>query len=291
MEALSIFQESIVAAAALAGFVGLAVGSFLNVVAHRLPIIMERRWHQDCAELGHCEAPTEEPAFSLMRPRSRCPHCGHRIGASENIPVLSWLMLRGRCKGCAGAISPRYPIVEALTGLLSIWVVLHFGPGQQALAALLFTWLMVPLVLIDLDTFMLPDDLTLPGVWIGLLLALVGVFADLESAVIGAAAGYLSLWSVERLYCLASGRDQAMGAGDFKLFALFGAWMGWQALPSVILLASGVGAVVGISMMLFRGAGSDVKIPFGPYLAAAGWIALLYGPAINHWYLEGMGIR
>ena len=262
-----------------AALLGLCVGSFLNVVIHRLPKMMEREWRAECAELAGQEAPAVE-RYNLVVPRSACPSCKRPIAALENIPLLSWLMLRGQCAGCRVRISPRYPAVEALTAALSAYVAWHFGFGMAAAGALLFTWAMIVLTFIDLDTFYLPDSITLPLLWLGLLLNISGTYTPLSGAVIGAAAGYLSLWSVYWIFKWATGKE-GMGYGDFKLLAAIGAWLGWQMLPLTILLSSLVGAVIGISMIVFAGRGRSVPIPFGPYLAIAGMIALLHGPALT----------
>ena len=266
-----------------AGLLGLMVGSFLNVVIHRLPIMMERDWAVQCAELKGEAAPAFEP-LSLARPRSRCPHCGHSITALENIPLVSWLLLRGRCKGCAAPISLRYPLIEALTGLLFALAAWHFGFTAAGLGALVFVAALLALTAIDFDTQLLPDDITLPLLWIGLALNAFNVYTDLKSAVIGAMAGYLSLWGVYWLFKLFTGKE-GMGYGDFKLLAALGAWLGWQMLPLTILLSSLVGAVVGISLMTFARHGRNVPIPFGPYLAAAGAIALVWGKPLTRAYL------
>ncbi|MCC7311305.1 MAG: prepilin peptidase [Sulfuritalea sp.] len=266
-----------------AGLLGLMVGSFLNVVIHRLPIMMERDWAAQCAELRGEAPPALEP-LSLAKPRSRCPKCGHPITALENIPVISWLVLRGRCKGCAAPISPRYPLIEALTGLLFGLAAWHFGFTAAGLGALVLIAALFALTVIDFDTQLLPDDITLPLLWIGLALNAFNVYTDLKSAVIGAMAGYLSLWSVYWLFKLFTGKE-GMGYGDFKLLAALGAWLGWQMLPLTILLSSMVGAVVGISMMVIARHGRNVPIPFGPYLAAAGLIALVWGKPLTRAYL------
>jgi len=266
-----------------AGVLGLIVGSFLNVVIHRLPIMMERDWAAQCAELRGEAPPVFEP-LSLARPRSRCPRCGHAITAVENIPVLSWLLLRGRCKGCAAPISFRYPLVEALTGLLFAFAAWHFGFAAAGLGALVFLAALVALTGIDFDTQLLPDDITLPLLWLGLALNAFGVYTDLKSAVIGAMAGYLSLWAVYWAFKLITGKE-GMGYGDFKLLAALGAWLGWQVLPLTVLLSSLVGAVVGIALMVIARHGRNVPIPFGPYLAAAGAIALFWGRPLTHAYL------
>ena len=267
----------------LTGLVGLAVGSFLNVVIHRLPIMMDRDWAAQCAELrGEEIAPGD--TLTLAKPRSRCPSCGHVITAMENIPLLSWLMLRGRCSACGTRIGVRYPLVELLTGLLSAACAIAFGPTLQLVGALVFVWALIALTFIDLDTQLLPDSITLPLVWVGLVINLLGGFTDLESSVTGAVAGYLVLWTVFWGFKLVTGKE-GMGYGDFKLLAAIGAFLGWQVLPVVILLSSLVGAMVGIAMIALRSHGREVPIPFGPYLAAAGLIALFFGQAINNAYL------
>jgi len=269
---------------ALAALLGLIVGSFINVVIHRLPLIMQRAWRSQCAELSHQEPPSEEP-LSLSRPRSRCPHCAHQITALENIPVFSYLALGGRCSACHTPIGLRYPLVEVLTALLSAAAAWHFGPGTAAVAALLFIWAMIALSGIDFDTQLLPDDITLPLLWLGLLLNLGATFVDLKSAVIGAVAGYFSLWCVYWGFRLLTGKE-GMGYGDFKLLAAIGAWFGWQMLPLTILLSSLVGAVVGIALIALAGRGREVPIPFGPYLAAAGILALFFGKPLTQTYLN-----
>jgi len=274
---------------------GLVFGSFLNVVIHRLPLMMERDWQAQCAEFAAQSAPSvgavpQAPSLaplSLLAPRSRCPHCGRQIRAVENIPILSYLLLKGRCKGCGQSISLRYPLIEAVTALLFGYAAWRYGTTLATLGALTFIAALIALTCIDFDTQLLPDDITLPLIWAGLLLNLNGTFAPLPSAVIGAAAGYLALWSIYWLFKLATGKE-GMGYGDFKLLAAIGAWLGWQLLPVVILLSSLVGAVVGIALMVLTRHGRDVPIPFGPYLAAAGLIALFWGKQINQTYLGVM---
>jgi leader peptidase (prepilin peptidase)/N-methyltransferase len=263
---------------------GLIVGSFLNVVIHRLPKMMEREWRMQCAELDGREV-TVTGRYNLVLPSSSCPHCGHKIGALENIPLLSYLWLRGRCAQCQTPIGMRYPVVEAITGLVSAYAAWHFGFGWPAAAALALCWALVALTFIDLDTQLLPDDITLPLLWLGLLLNMGGVFTDLESAVIGAVAGYLVLWSVYWLFKLVTGKE-GMGYGDFKLLAALGAWLGWKMLPAIILLSSVVGAVVGIALILFARHGRSVPIPFGPYLAGGGLVALFWGQSLTQAYLS-----
>jgi leader peptidase (prepilin peptidase)/N-methyltransferase len=270
--------------ASVATILGLAIGSFLNVVIYRLPLMMERAWRRDCDELSGM-VPAQEERFDLSVPRSRCPHCGHMVNARDNIPVISYLLLRGRCRACGAHISLRYPLVEILTAALTVVTALHFGFNWQALFAVLLTWSLIALSFIDFDKQLLPDSITLPFLWLGLLLSLFDVYTDTQASIIGAAAGYLSLWSIYHLFRLLTGKE-GMGYGDFKLFALFGAWLGWQSLPLIILLSSAVGAVIGISLIMFRGRDRSIPIPFGPYLAIAGWIALLWGEQLTAWYLR-----
>ena len=266
-----------------AALLGLCVGSFLNVVIHRLPKMMEREWRAECAEIAGQEVPVAE-RYNLVVPRSACPSCNRPITALENIPLLSWLVLRGKCAGCNARISPRYPAVEALTAALSAYIAWHFGFGMAAAGALLFTWAMIALTFIDLDTYYLPDSITLPLLWLGLLLNINSTYTPLSGAVIGAAAGYLSLWGVYWIFKWATGKE-GMGYGDFKLLAAIGAWLGWQMLPLTILLSSLVGAVIGIGLIVLAGRGRSVPIPFGPYLAIAGMIALLHGPGLTRaWF-------
>lgn len=262
---------------------GLLIGSFLNVVIHRLPIMMERDWKTQCAEFSGMPAPTFEK-LSLVVPRSRCPQCGRQIRALENIPIISYLLLKGRCPGCQQPISLRYPLVETLTGLLFGYAAWRYGFTLATAGALLFIAAMIALTFIDFDTQLLPDDITLPLLWAGLLINLNGTFATLPNAVVGAAAGYLALWSVYWLFKLTTGKE-GMGYGDFKLLAAIGAWLGWQLLPLVILLSSFVGAIVGITLIILARRGRHVPIPFGPYLAAAGLIALFWGKPLNQAYL------
>ncbi len=279
----------------LALALGLCVGSFLNVVVYRLPRMMEREWRVQCAELaaqpgtneGSSSATTpnaQDPRYNLIVPRSACPSCGHRITVLENVPLISWLALRGKCSACGVRISARYPLVELAGGVVAGYAAWRFGFSLAALGAMLFCWTLIALAVIDLDTQLLPDDLTLLLVWTGLAFNLGGTFAPLSSAVIGAIAGYLFLWAVYWAFKLATGKE-GMGYGDFKLLAAIGAWLGWQALPLVVLLSSIVGATVGISLMVFARHGRDRPIPFGPYLAAAGLIALFWGAQISQRWL------
>jgi leader peptidase (prepilin peptidase)/N-methyltransferase len=275
-----------IVAAAIALVVGLCVGSFLNVVVHRLPKMMDRAWRAECAELRGEAVPEEAPArYNLAVPRSSCPECGHAITAIENIPIVSYVALRGACSACRKPISARYPLVEALGGLLAACAIWRFGLSWQGAAACVFLWTLIALTFIDFDTQFLPDNLTLPLLWAGLLANLFDLFVPLRDAVIGAIAGYLALWIVYWLFRLIRGKE-GMGYGDFKLLAALGAWLGWQMLPLIVLLSSVVGAFIGISLIVFKGRDHDVPLAFGPYLAIAGGIALFYGPTIvKGWYL------
>ncbi|GAB4473343.1 MAG: type IV prepilin peptidase/methyltransferase PilD [Burkholderiaceae bacterium] len=261
-----------------APIVGLAIGSFLNVVIHRLPRMMEAQWRAQCAELEGREPPKTE-RYNLLVPRSHCPACNKPLRAIDNIPVVSYLLLRGKCAFCGTRISPRYPIVEALTAVLSALVAWRFGWNAAGVLALVLLWTLIALTFIDADTTFLPDDLTLPLLWLGLIANVWNTFAPLQEAVIGAVAGYLILWSIYWLFKLATGKE-GMGYGDFKLLAALGAWFGWKMLLPIVLLSSVVGAVVGIVSIALARRGRDIPIPFGPYLAAAGFIVLLYGHAI-----------
>jgi len=268
---------------------GLNIGSFLNVVIYRVPAMIERDERAYCTELlSGTPAESPEP-FNLATPRSRCPACGQAIKAWQNIPVVSYLLLRGRCAGCNANISLRYPAIELLTGILTLLLGLHYGGASLTLlAVLLFTWTLLALTMIDIDTMLLPDSLTLPLLWLGLLCNLFGMFTDLQSAVVGAMAGYGILWSIFWLFKLVTGKE-GMGYGDFKLLAALGAWLGWQALPMIILLSSFVGAALGIVIMVAQKRGKDIPMPFGPYLAIAGWIALVWGEQIMDWYWSTLG--
>jgi len=263
---------------------GLLVGSFLNVVAHRLPIMLQREWQLQANDiLGNPEADSA-PVYNLVVPNSRCPHCEHKIRAWENIPVLSYVFLRGQCSACQNAISARYPLVELLTGILTLCVVYTFGPTLAGLAACCLTWALVALSLIDYDHQLLPDDITLPFLWLGLIVNSLGLFTHLGAAFWGAVAGYLIFWSIYKVFKLITGRE-GMGYGDFKLLAMLGAWMGWQSLPLIIILSSFAGALIGGTLIVF-GRDKAKPIPFGPYLAIAGWIALIWGDALTESYLQ-----
>ena len=277
------------------------VGSFLNVVIYRLPIMLKREWKSDCLgfladefedkELQKKYSRTEgRPPFNLSVPRSRCPSCGHQISVLENIPVISWLFLRGKCSQCGAAISIRYPLIELTTALLSVLVAWNFGVQWFTLAAIILTWALIVLTVIDFDTQLLPDNITLPFLWLGILLSLTGISPiSLTDSVMGAIAGYLVLWTVYQLFKLITGKE-GMGFGDFKLLALLGAWLGWQALPMILLLSALVGSIVGISLILLFGRDKNIPIPFGPYLAAAGFIAMLWGDQIKQAYFTYMGL-
>lgn len=270
----------------LVAVLGLIIGSFLNVVIHRTPIVLMRRWQQDCRELTGKTTDTPSPErYNLVTPRSRCPHCGHAITALENIPVISYLWLHGKCSACRAPIGLRYPFVEILSAVLATATAWHFGFNTEGMAAILLTWLLIALAFIDIDHQILPDLMVLPFLWIGLLLNRFNVFTTLPDAVIGAVAGYLSLWIIFHAFRLITGKD-GMGYGDFKLFALFGAWLGWQSLPLIILLSSFIGAIVGIGLIVLKGRDRAQPLPFGPYLAVAGWIAMLWGNEIMRHYLQ-----
>jgi leader peptidase (prepilin peptidase)/N-methyltransferase len=266
-----------------AAIVGLCVGSFLNVVIHRLPKIMERDWAAQCAELrGEALAP--QPPYNVVVPRSQCPSCGHAISAAENVPVLSWLLLGGKCSACKAPISVRYPFVEVLGAVLAVYAIHRFGLTVKGVAACGLLWTLIALTCIDFDTQLLPDNLTLPLVWAGLIVNLWGTFAPLPAAVIGAAAGYLSLWTIYWLFKLIRGKE-GMGYGDFKLLGALGAWLGWQMIPVIILLSSVVGAAIGLSLMVFKGRDHNIPMAFGPYLAIAGAITLFWGPSLVRLYI------
>jgi leader peptidase (prepilin peptidase)/N-methyltransferase len=269
---------------------GLVVGSFLNVVIYRLPLMMETRWRKDCCELLEVQQEQEAPRLTLATPNSHCPHCGTAIKPWHNIPVLSYLLLGGKCANCGVGISLRYPTVELVTGLLTLSLAWCFPLSWALLGAVLFTWALLVLTMIDVDHKLLPDDITLPLLWLGLLFNLNGTYVSLADAVVGAMAGYLVLWSVYWLFKLVTGKE-GMGYGDFKLLAALGAWLGWQALPLIILLSSLVGAVCGIALIFIKGRGREIPIPFGPYLAAAGWIYLMWGDAITARYLSATGLN
>lgn len=296
MSTIQALQTHPILAISCALILGLLVGSFLNVVIYRLPKMMEREWQAQCdeylAQQGEGLSPPKVDAkrgasapFNLMVPASRCPQCGHKIKPWENIPIASYLWLRGKCSQCQTKISWRYPSIEFITGLMSMGAIWVFGANWAGLGALVFSWCLIALTMIDLDTYLLPDDITLPLLWLGLIANSFGLFTDLTSAFWGAVAGYLSLWVVYKLFKLLTGKE-GMGYGDFKLLAALGAWMGWQMLPQIILLSSLVGAIIGISMIALRGRDKNIPIPFGPYLAIAGWIAFIWGDNINSAYLK-----
>ncbi len=307
---IELFANNAVVFYGVVAFLGLFVGSFLNVVIYRLPVMMERSWEQSLAEfelqksleadgvdLSDGDAveaalatrnivPPEK--FNLSVPRSRCQNCGNLITWWQNVPVLSYLLLRGKCAGCKQSISPRYPIIEVVTMLLSLAVAWHFGPSPQTVVGILFTWALVTLTMIDFDHQLLPDSITLPLLWFGLMVNLGNVFTDIQSAVVGAALGYLILWGIFHLFRLITGKE-GMGYGDFKLLAAIGALLGWQVLPMVILLSSLVGAVVGLTLIAITRRDKNIPIPFGPYLAAAGWIAMVWGEPLTAAYFNFLG--
>ncbi len=317
MTIIDVLQHNAVAYYGVVAFLGLMVGSFLNVVIHRLPIMMENDWREGClaflnedkqredktgedkqgedrqpdqtisTDLTSDNSPTatqsNQAAYNLAVPRSRCPNCNQLITAWQNIPIISYLLLQGKCGNCKTPISMRYPLIEAFTALLSIFCIWHFGPTLQGVAAVIITWCLIALSAIDFDTQLLPDSITLPLMWLGLLASLLPVFVTPADAIIGAAAGYGSLWLVYQAFKLATGKE-GMGFGDFKLLAALGAWLGWQSLLIIVLLSSLVGAVVGITLIVARGRDRQIPIPFGPYLAAAGWLAMIWGPQLSSAY-------
>lgn len=269
---------------------GLLVGSFLNVVILRLPVMMESDWKQQCCELLELDKSNvnqDESDINLVTPRSHCPKCKHQISAFENIPIISYLFLKGKCRNCDNKISVRYPLIEIVSGITVVIVAYNFGVSIQTFFALILTWALIALSMIDFDHQLLPDDITLPLLWLGIIINLFGVFTDLESSVLGAVFGYGTLWSVYILFKLVTGKE-GMGHGDFKLLAVLGAWFGWQLLPLIIILSSLVGAVIGISLMVFKSHDRNTAIPFGPYLAVAGWISMLWGPYLMSAYLNAV---
>jgi leader peptidase (prepilin peptidase)/N-methyltransferase len=270
---------------------GLVVGSFLNVVIYRLPLMMESRWRRDCCELLEVEKEAQnEPPMSLATPNSHCPHCKAAVEPWQNIPVISYLILAGKCANCGVGISIRYPIIEFVTAAMTVALASQYDASLALLGAMLFTWSLVALTMIDVDHQLLPDDITLPLLWLGILFSLLGATISLQDAIVGAMLGYLSLWSVYWLFKLATGKE-GMGYGDFKLLAALGAWLGWQSIPLVILLSSLVGAICGIALMIATRRGKDIPIPFGPYLAMAGWISLMWGDSIMAQYLGATGLQ
>ena len=286
MTLLTLIQTNSFVFIVLVAVLGLLIGSFLNVVIYRTPIVLMRNWQRDCQELNEPAASAgPHETFNLVTPRSRCPHCGHAITALENIPIVSYLWLRGKCSACRKAISIRYPFVELLSATLAAVTAWQFGFTPAGIAAIVLTWTLIALTFIDIDHQLLPDVIVLPFLWIGLLLNLFNVFVPLPHAVIGAVAGYLSLWLVFHLFKFITGKE-GMGYGDFKLFALLGAWLGWQSLPLIILLSSLIGTTIGIGLIVFQGRDRAKPLPFGPYLAAAGWVAMLWGDEIMRKYLQ-----
>ncbi|OGV75809.1 MAG: methyltransferase [Methylotenera sp. RIFCSPLOWO2_02_FULL_45_14] len=283
IEISNILQQNSAVFITVSTIIGLMVGSFLNVVIYRLPKMMEREWHNNCLDLQGKEIPAQT-SYTLSKPRSACPNCGHKITALENIPIISYLILKGRCRDCKAPISMRYPLIEVLTGALIGLISWKFGYSSTALFASIFTFALIALTFIDFDTQLLPDDITLPLLWLGLLFNLNFGFTDLKSAVIGAAAGYLVLWSVYWLFKLIRGKE-GMGYGDFKLLAAIGAWFGWKLLPAVILLSSTLGAIIGIALIVLTKRGKEVPMPFGPFLAIGGIAALFFGQQLAAIYL------
>jgi leader peptidase (prepilin peptidase)/N-methyltransferase len=290
-QTLIFFQQSPTIFNVFIVVLSLIIGSFLNVVIYRLPKMMHNTWYLECREFLADEVknipPAEMTELTLSKPDSTCPKCQHKIRFYENIPVISWLFLQGKCGQCKNTISIRYPLVEAITAVLSLVIAIHYGVSFETLLLLILTWGLICLTLIDFDHMLLPDQIVMPLLWLGLLVNITGTFVPLNDAVIGAAVGYMSLFSVFWLFKLLTGKE-GMGHGDFKLFALFGAWLGWQLLPILILMASVVGAIIGISLMVFKNHTREQAIPFGPYLAIAGWITVLWGEGIWSWYIIQM---
>ncbi|MFT5548477.1 MAG: leader peptidase (prepilin peptidase)/N-methyltransferase [Candidatus Azotimanducaceae bacterium] len=282
---ISFFQLHVATYLTFLFILGLLIGSFLNVVIYRLPIMMQREWRSDCLEFLEQPLETETESFNLSMPRSSCSECGHAISALENIPILSYLALKGKCKACKTSISIQYPLVELFTGIISLVIGWHFGVSLQTLAGLFFSWCLIAASGIDLGHKLLPDNITLPLMWLGILISFFNVFIDLETSVIGAIAGYLCLWSVFILFKLVTGKE-GMGHGDFKLLAALGAWCGWKMLFVIVLTSSLVGAVIGILMILLSKTKRNTEIPFGPYLASAGWISFIWGPVLLTTYLN-----
>jgi len=291
ISSIQLLQDSPALFISFSGLMGLMVGSFLNVVIHRLPKMMERDWRLQCAELSeHADKDATTPAkYTIITPRSACPHCGYQLTALENIPLLSYLVLRGKCRKCKAPISIRYPIVEGISSILSAYAAWHFGFGLAAFAAIIFVWALIALTCIDFDTQLLPDDITLPLLWLGIIFNMFGTFTTLSNSVTGAIAGYLVLWCVYWGFKLTTGKE-GMGYGDFKLLAAIGAWLGWSMLPLVIMLSSVVGAVVGITLIVVARHGRNIPIPFGPYLAGGGLIALFWGQNLTQGYLQLLAV-
>lgn len=283
IEISTLLQENNAVFISLSILLGLAIGSFLNVVIYRLPKMMQLEWQNNCLEL-QVQPMVDLKQYSLVKPRSACPHCGHMISALENIPIISYIILKGQCRTCKAAINPRYPLVEALTGILFGFISWKFGFTNNVLFAAIFTSALIALTFIDFDTQLLPDDITLPLLWIGLAFNLNAGFTDIKSAVVGAVTGYLALWLIYWLFKFVTGKE-GMGYGDFKLLAAIGAWFGWQLLPAVILLSSLLGALVGISLIFITKRGREIPMPFGPFLAIGGFAALFFGTQIAHSYL------
>lgn len=288
MDILNFWANNLAVFAVCVGFVGLLIGSFLNVVIYRLPKMLMRDWRMQAREVLDLPEQADAEPFNLILPNSSCPHCGHEIKPWENIPLVSWLVLRGKCSGCKEAISIRYPLVELACGLFSAVIAWQFGVSWDAVAMLVLTWGLLSMSLIDADHQILPDVLVLPLLWLGLILNSLGFFTSLSDALWGAVIGYMSLWSIFWLFKLITGKE-GMGYGDFKLLALIGAWGGWQVLPLTILLSSVLGAVIGIIILRLQRNGYNKPIPFGPYLAAAGWLALIWGEQITSRYLHIAG--
>ncbi len=265
--------------------IGLIIGSFLNVVIARLPIMMEQDWQKQCCELLEIDSRNQKESFNLINPRSQCPHCGSMIKAQDNIPIISFLLLKGKCRACGEKISLRYPAIEILSGVTAVVIAVYFGISIQTFAAIILSWSLICLSMIDYDHHLLPDDITLPLLWLGLILNTFGFFTNIYSSLFGAVFGYLSLWIVYISFKILTGKE-GMGHGDFKLLAMLGAWLGWQMLPVIIIISSLAGALIGVSMILFKSHDRSMPIPFGPYLAISGWITLIWGQYITSAYIN-----
>ena len=290
MAFLSLLENSSIMLLCVCFVLGLTVGSFLNVVIYRLPIMLHRQWKQECCDFLEIDnADSQEKAFNLSIPRSTCPNCGHQITALENIPVISYLFLRGKCSKCSTHISLRYPAIELLTGLVSVVCAWYLGFSWQLLFILILTWSLLCLTFIDIDHQILPDNITLPLLWLGIICNYFGLFTDINSSVLGAVFGYLAFWSVYIIFKFVTGKE-GMGHGDFKLLSMLGAWLGYQHLLTIIILSSLVGAIVGISLIIFNFQDKTKPIPFGPYIAIAGWITLFWGESIADFYMNWANI-
>lgn len=294
MDIIYLFQTEPFVFCSFVAILGLLIGSFLNVVILRMPIALKQDWRKECYEYLELSIPISEQHelpknYSIMFPRSYCPKCKNQLRAIDNIPLFSYLFLKGKCHFCKEKISLRYPIIEAITSILMVMVAIQFGVTWQTVAGCILTCVLIVQSGIDIDHKMIPDEITMPILWLGILLSLFSVFTTSEDAIIGAASGYLTLWVIYWVFYLVT-KKEGMGYGDFKLLAMLGAFLGWQILPVVLILSSFLGSLVGITLLVFKACDRETKIPFGPFLAIAGWVALVFGPQINNWYLSYIGI-